>query len=89
MPASFRFAPAIWVFGLFSGSTATGRRKLLPDSSAIPFYAMQDDKAVNSLDMSSTDNYADMHVTNHPVNSLVQGDGMIFSGDAIPGKISP
>lgn len=81
-PGSSDFRP-------FSGVDRNRGKKLSPDSSAMPFCTMQDDKIVNSLDMSPIDNYARAHVTNRLANSPAQGCGLIFTCDAIPGKISP
>ena len=56
-PGSSDFRP-------FSGVDRNRSKKLSPDSSAMPFCTLQDDKTVNSLDMSPIDNYAQVHVTN-------------------------
>ena len=50
----------------------------------MPFCAIQDDKAVNSLDMIRTDNYAHVHVTNHPTNPLAEGGELLLGVTQFP-----
>jgi hypothetical protein len=82
-----RLNPAILVFGLFSGSTATGLDNCCPPPDNV-FNALRDSKSVDSLDMRPSDNYAHRHDTNRLANIPVLNCGPMSICDVFPGNIT-
>ena len=69
----FHTTPAIFIFGLFSGSTATGALSL--GSSAIALCTMHNENTAHYLDTNKFHDYAielaTKRLTNHPLAALV------------------